>query len=108
MVRPGGPVALGILALVVLAMITGVLISGLLMGLFGVSTMNTATAVLMATVAFAIAEDLGASPYPFAMVVMLAASSAFMTPVSFPVNTLLVSPGNYQFGDFERVRPRSR
>jgi di/tricarboxylate transporter len=77
--------------------------------IFGVASVlglfisNTATAVLMAPVAFAIADDLGASPYPFAMVVMLAASSAFMTPVSSPVNTLVVSPGNYRFGDFVRV-----
>jgi di/tricarboxylate transporter len=26
-----------------------------------------------------------------------------MTPVSSPVNTLVVSPGNYRFGDFVRV-----
>jgi di/tricarboxylate transporter len=44
-----------------------------------------------------------ASPYPFAMIVMLAASAAFMTPVSSPVNTLVVSPGNYRFGDFVRI-----
>lgn len=77
--------------------------------IFGVTALlslfvsNTATAVLMAPVAFAIARDFGASPYPFAMVVMLAATAAFMTPVSSPVNTLVVSPGNYQFGDFVRV-----
>ena len=34
---------------------------------------------------------------------MLAASSAFMTPVSSPVNTLVVEPGRYRFGDFLRV-----
>ena len=44
-----------------------------------------------------------ASPYPFAMIVALAASSAFMTPISSPVNTLVVGPGNYAFGDFVRV-----
>ena len=26
-----------------------------------------------------------------------------MTPVSSPVNTLVVTPGNYSFGDFVRV-----
>ena len=57
----------------------------------------------MAPVALAIANDLGASPYPFAMIVALAASTAFMTPVSSPVNTLVVVPGNYVFGDFVRV-----
>ena len=44
-----------------------------------------------------------ASPYPFAMIVALAASTAFMTPISSPVNTLVVGPGNYDFGDFVRV-----
>ena len=37
------------------------------------------------------------------MIVALAASTAFMTPVSSPVNTLVVGPGNYAFGDFVRV-----
>jgi di/tricarboxylate transporter len=64
---------------------------------------NTATAVLMAPVALAVAKELGASPYPFAMVVALAASAAFMTPVSSPVNTLVVGPGDYTLLDFVRV-----
>jgi di/tricarboxylate transporter len=71
--------------------------------LLGLFISNTATAVLMAPVALAIAGDLHASPYPFAMIVALAASSAFMTPISSPVNTLVVGPGNYAFGDFVRV-----
>jgi di/tricarboxylate transporter len=71
--------------------------------LLGLFISNTATAVLMAPVALAIAHELGASPYPFAMIVALAASAAFMTPVSSPVNTLVVGPGNYSFADFVRV-----
>jgi di/tricarboxylate transporter len=71
--------------------------------LLGLFISNTATAVLMAPVAIALAKDLQASPYPFAMTVALAASTAFMTPVSSPVNTLVVGPGNYTFGDFMRV-----
>jgi len=69
----------------------------------GLFISNTATAVLMAPVALAIAKDMGASPYPFAMIVALAASTAFMTPISSPVNTLVVGPGNYKFGDFVKV-----
>jgi len=69
----------------------------------GLFISNTATAVLMAPVALAIAKDLGASPYPFAMTVALAASTAFMTPISSPVNTLVVGPGQYSFGDFLKV-----
>jgi di/tricarboxylate transporter len=71
--------------------------------LLGLFISNTATAVLMAPVALAIAHDLGASPYPFAMIVALAATSAFMTPISSPVNTLVVGPGNYGFFDFVRM-----
>jgi di/tricarboxylate transporter len=71
--------------------------------ILGMFISNTATAVLMAPVAIAVAKDMGASPYPFAMIVALAASTAFMTPVSSPVNTLVVTPGNYKFSDFVRV-----
>lgn len=71
--------------------------------LLGMFISNTAVAVLMAPVALAVAEDLGASPYPFAMTVALAASAAFLTPVSSPVNTLVVGPGGYRFGDFMKV-----
>jgi di/tricarboxylate transporter len=71
--------------------------------ILGMFISNTATAVLMAPVALAVAEDYNASPYPFAMIVALAASTAFMTPVSSPVNTLVVTPGNYTFGDFVRI-----
>jgi di/tricarboxylate transporter len=69
----------------------------------GLFISNTATAVLMAPVALAIAKDLGLSPYPFAMIIALAASTAFMTPISSPVNTLVVGPGQYSFGDFVKV-----
>ncbi len=70
---------------------------------FSLFISNTATAVLMAPVAVAVAVELHASPYPFAMTVALAASSAFMTPVSSPVNTLVIGPGDYTFMDFVRV-----
>jgi di/tricarboxylate transporter len=71
--------------------------------LLGMFISNTATAVLMAPVALAVAHELHVSPYPFAMIVALAASTAFMTPVSSPVNTLVVAPGNYTFGAFVRI-----
>ena len=84
----------GRLALAALFIVTAIL------GLF---ISNTATAVLMAPVALQVAGALQASPYPFAMTVALACSAAFMTPVSSPVNTLVVGPGDYSFADFVRV-----
>ncbi|CAI0992638.1 SLC13 family permease [Serratia proteamaculans] len=69
----------------------------------GLFISNTATAVLMAPIAIAAAREMGVSPYPFAMIIAIAASAAFMTPVSSPVNTLVLGPGNYKFGDFIRM-----
>lgn len=69
----------------------------------GLFISNTATAVLMAPIALAAAKSMGVSPYPFAMVVAMAASAAFMTPVSSPVNTLVLGPGKYQFSDFVKI-----
>ncbi|QIX96991.1 MULTISPECIES: SLC13 family permease [Cedecea] len=69
----------------------------------GLFISNTATAVLMAPIALAAAKSMGVSPYPFAMIVALAASAAFMTPVSSPVNTLVMAPGNYKFSDFVKL-----
>jgi di/tricarboxylate transporter len=74
-----------------------------LTAVLGLFISNTATAVLMAPVAIALAGSLEVSPYPFAMTVALAASAAFMTPVSSPVNTLVVGPGKYRFIDFVKV-----
>ncbi|MDR2549142.1 MAG: SLC13 family permease [Desulfobulbus sp.] len=71
--------------------------------LLGLFISNTATAVLMTPLALAVASEMGVSPYPFCMTVALAASAAFMTPVSSPVNTLVVGPGRYTFFDFVRI-----
>lgn len=68
----------------------------------GLFIVNTANAVLLIPVALAVAEELQASPYPFAMIIALGASSAFMTPIS-PINTLVTTAGNYGFVDFIRV-----
>ncbi len=70
--------------------------------LFGLFVGNTATAVLVIPIALEVAHDLQASPFPFAMIVALAASTAFMSPIS-PINTMVATAGNYSFGDFARV-----
>ncbi|MER2601527.1 MAG: SLC13 family permease, partial [Candidatus Competibacter phosphatis] len=83
-----------------LALLAGIFVLAALIGMF---ISNTATAVLIAPVAIAAAQKLGVSPYPFAMTVAVAASAAFVTPVSSPVNTLVLAPGGYRFNDFVRV-----
>ncbi|HIE4535391.1 TPA: SLC13 family permease [Proteus mirabilis] len=69
----------------------------------GLFISNTATAVLMAPIAIAAAHQMNVSPLPFAMVIGVAASAAFMTPVSSPVNTLILEPGGYKFADFIKI-----
>jgi di/tricarboxylate transporter len=68
----------------------------------GLFVVPAATAVLMAPLAMALAAELGASPYPFAIVVALAASSAFMTPV-VPANAMVGTLGGYRFGDYAKI-----
>ncbi|MGD8162064.1 SLC13 family permease [Pantoea sp. FN0307] len=69
----------------------------------GLFISNTATAVLMAPIGVAAAQQMGVSPYPFTMIIAIAASAAFMTPVSSPVNTLVLGPGGYRFADFVKI-----
>lgn len=64
---------------------------------------NTATAVIGAPIAVDIANRLGANPDPFLMVVAVAASCAFLTPIGHKNNTLIMGPGGYKFGDYWRM-----
>jgi di/tricarboxylate transporter len=62
-----------------------------------------ATAVLLAPIALSAAGQLGVSPYPLMMAVVLGTSSAFLTPMSHPTNILVMGPGGYRFADYARV-----
>jgi di/tricarboxylate transporter len=82
------------------AVLTGLF---LLTSLFSQFISNTATTVLIAPIALSLSLDMGMAPAPCLMTVAIAASTAFATPVASPVNTLILGPGNYRFGDFLRV-----
>jgi di/tricarboxylate transporter len=64
---------------------------------------NTATTVLVAPIAVQAAVNLGLAPHPVLMMVAVGASTAFLTPIASPVNTLILTPGGYRFGDFMTV-----
>jgi len=82
------------------AMFTAIFLLTAAVGLF---LSNTAAAVLVAPIAIFAAEAVGVSPYPFAVAVIIAASAAYVTPVSTPVVTLVVEPGRYRFMDFVKA-----
>lgn len=64
---------------------------------------NTATAVLMAPIAFAAAQQTGVSPYAFLLAVTLGASMCFASPFSTPPNALVMKAGHYTFMDYVRI-----
>ncbi len=64
---------------------------------------NTATAVLMAPIVVQAAVGLSVSPHPLLMIVAVAASTAFLTPIGTTTNILVYSPGGYQFTDYVKV-----
>lgn len=64
---------------------------------------NTATAVLIAPIVIQAAVELGVSPHPLLMIVAVAASTAFLTPIGTTTNIMVFSPGNYRFTDYVKV-----
>jgi di/tricarboxylate transporter len=64
---------------------------------------NVAAAVLMFSVAVSLSTALGVSFFPFAMILMSGASSAFINPAGFQTNLMVQKPGGYVFSDFVKV-----
>jgi di/tricarboxylate transporter len=63
---------------------------------------NAATAVMMAPIAWSMAESAGYSTDAFLMGVAIAASSCFLTPIGHQCNVLVLGPGGYRFTDYAR------
>jgi di/tricarboxylate transporter len=63
---------------------------------------NNAAAAVVFPIAMAAAADYGADPRPFALVVAVAASCSFLTPIGYQTNTMVYGPGGYRFGDYAR------
>lgn len=64
---------------------------------------SKATAALLTPVVITLASIMEVSERPFLVAVMFACSLTFMTPMSYPTNTMVYAPGNYKFNDFLRV-----
>ncbi len=64
---------------------------------------SKATAALMVPIVLSLSVAMEISEKPFLVAVMFACSLTFMTPVSYPTNTMVYSPGNYTFNDFLKV-----
>ena len=64
---------------------------------------NPVVAVLMAPIAMTTASDLGYSVQAFMMLVAIAASSSFLSPVAHTTTAIIMGPGRYKFIDYVRV-----
>eukprot|EP00913_Durusdinium_trenchii_P022506 g21142.t2 len=65
---------------------------------------NNAAAALGVPLAIDLSEKMGlASPHPLVMVVMLAASTSFASPIGYATNLIVMGPGGYSFLDFLRL-----
>jgi di/tricarboxylate transporter len=64
---------------------------------------NNAAAVLMFPIALTTATSLGVNPMPFVIVLTLAASYGFATPIGYQTHLMVYGPGGYHFSDFVRM-----
>jgi di/tricarboxylate transporter len=64
---------------------------------------NTATAAFMFPVALSLSKMLGVGFKPFAIIIMIAASCAFINPAGFQTNLMVQKDGGYGFKDFAKV-----
>src|SRR5690606_34036945 len=63
---------------------------------------NNAEAALMFPLVAAACETSGLPLVPAALVLMLAASASFSTPIGYQTNLMVYGPGGYRFSDFLR------
>ncbi len=64
---------------------------------------NSATAILVAPIAWTAATTAGVDPTPFMMTAGVAASAVFATPICTPPNAMVMSAGHYTFMDYVKV-----
>ncbi|MEM7136715.1 MAG: SLC13 family permease [Myxococcota bacterium] len=70
--------------------------------LAGVVT-TKASAALMFPIAASVAEAQGIGLLPISYMMMIAASTAFSTPIGFQTNLMVYGPGGYRYSDFLRL-----
>ncbi|MFC5587669.1 SLC13 family permease [Sporosarcina soli] len=64
---------------------------------------NSAAAVLMLPIGLELANTLHVDPMGFAILVTIAASASFMTPIGYQTNLIVYGPGGYRFFDYVRI-----
>ena len=63
---------------------------------------NSATALLFAPIALAVAQQAGIDPIIMVLTVIFASNCSFATPIAYQTNLLVMGPGRYKFRDFTK------
>jgi di/tricarboxylate transporter len=74
-----------------------------LTAVFSAVISNVAAAVILFPIAVSAAESMGLNVLPFAVMIMVAASASFATPIGYQTNLMVYGPGDYQFSDFLKL-----
>jgi len=64
---------------------------------------NNAAAVLIFPIAISVSDSLGLQYMPFVIVIIMAASASFSTPIGYQTNLMVYGPGGYYFTDFTKI-----
>jgi di/tricarboxylate transporter len=64
---------------------------------------NNAAAVLVFPVALSVAQSMGVNFIPFAIVIIMAASASFSTPLGYQTNLMIYGPGGYKYSDYLKI-----
>lgn len=64
---------------------------------------NTATVLIVAPIAIAVAQAMDVSVQPFMMALTVTGAAAFLTPIATPANLMVMEPAGYRFGDYWRL-----
>jgi di/tricarboxylate transporter len=64
---------------------------------------NNAAVALMFPITLATAQELQVNPLPFIMVLMIAGSAGFVTPIGYQTNLMVYGPGGYRFADYVKI-----
>ena len=64
---------------------------------------NAAVAAFLFPVAVSLANSMEVNFMPFAMILMLGISYAFINPTGYQTNLMVQAPGNYQFVDYVKI-----